>query len=55
MSKGNTLERPAVMADDWIDPLETALREGVHHYLRELLELKSRCPRYSFAGLCGSR
>lgn len=40
MSKGNTLERPAVMADDWIDPLETALREGVHHYLRELLELE---------------
>jgi transposase-like protein len=38
MSKGNTM--PAVMQDDWIDPLETALREGVHHYLRELLELE---------------
>jgi transposase-like protein len=40
MSKGSTLERPAVMQDDWIDPLETALREGVQHYLRELLELE---------------
>lgn len=40
MSKGNTLERPAVMADDWIDPLETALRDGVQSYLRELLELE---------------
>jgi transposase-like protein len=40
MSKGNTLERPAVMADEWIDPLETALREGVQSYLRELLELE---------------
>lgn len=40
MSKGNTLERPALLQDDWIDPLETALRDGVQSYLRELLELE---------------
>ncbi len=49
MSKCNTLERPAVMQGDWIDPLETALREGVHGYLRELLELEVTARRW---GVC---
>jgi transposase-like protein len=40
MSKGTTDARPATLLDDWIDPLEQALREGVHSYLRELLELE---------------
>lgn len=30
--------------DDWIDPLEQALREGVHSRLRELLKLKMTPP-----------
>jgi transposase-like protein len=40
MSKVSTAERPTTLLDDWIDPLEQALREGVHSYLRELLELE---------------
>lgn len=40
MSKVTTAVRPATLLDDWIDPLEQALREGVHSYLRELLELE---------------
>jgi transposase-like protein len=40
MSQGNTGAPAAPTLDDWIDPLEAALREGVHSDLRELLELE---------------
>ena len=40
MSKDNTAVGPVAMLDDWIDPLEQALREGVQSYLRDLLELE---------------
>jgi putative transposase len=40
MSNVNTAVGSAAQFDDWIDPLEQALREGVHSYLRELLELE---------------
>lgn len=40
MSKDSTEVRPANPLDDWIDPLEQSLREGVQSYLRELLELE---------------
>ena len=40
MNKDSTAVGPAMGLDDWIDPLEQALREGVHSYLRELLELE---------------
>ena len=40
MSKDNTAVGPVAMLDDWIDPLEQALRDGVQNYLRDLLELE---------------
>src|SRR5574337_1888937 len=40
MSKGNTAIEPVSMPEDWVSPLEQALREGVQSYLRELLELE---------------
>ena len=38
MNEGNTAAVAAMEWDGWLDPLEQALREGVHGYLRELLE-----------------
>lgn len=40
MNETTTAASAAMLLDDWLDPLETALREGVHSYLRELLELE---------------
>lgn len=38
MSNDNTAVNPTVAFNAWIDPLEQALRQGMQHYLRELLE-----------------
>ena len=38
MSEGNMAAVAAMEWEDWLDPLEHALREGMHGYLRELLE-----------------
>jgi transposase-like protein len=40
MSKGNTAVEPVSTPEDWVSPLEQALREGVQGYLRALLELE---------------
>ena len=40
MNETTTAAAAAMLLDDWLDPLEAALREGVHSYLRELLELE---------------
>lgn len=40
MNKGNTAVEPVSTPEDWVSPLEQALREGVQGYLRELLELE---------------
>jgi transposase-like protein len=38
MSDVTTAVRPATALDDWIDPFEQAIREGVHRFAQELLE-----------------
>jgi transposase-like protein len=38
MKKVNTAIDPAVRLDDWIDPLEEALRNGVQQFVQQLLE-----------------
>jgi putative transposase len=40
MNKDSTAVGSAIGLDDWIDPLEQAIRDGVNSYLRELLELE---------------
>lgn len=40
MNKDSTAVGSTCVLDDWIDPLEQSLREGVNSYLRELLELE---------------
>ena len=40
MNKDSTAVGSSLGLDDWIDPLEQALRDGVNSYLRELLELE---------------
>lgn len=40
MAKDSTRQNAQAEVLDWMDPLEEALREGVHSYLQELLELE---------------